>query len=137
MIRWFIITTGETMKFIYKILFMILGTISVVLGVIGIFLPILPTTPFLLLAVFFYLKSSEKMYCYLINNKYLGSYIKNYTEKKGISLKTKIFVLTLLWISITFSALFVIDQLLIRILLFLIAFFVSWHILSQKTITNK
>ena len=88
------------------------GTFFVGLGIIGIILPILPTTPFLLLATACYARSSEKFYNWLLNNKWVGKYIKNYREGKGISLKAKISVISLLWTVITFSAFFVVPILL-------------------------
>ena len=66
------------------------GTVSVLLGILGIILPLLPTTPFLLLAAASYAKSSEKFYNWLINNRFFGNYIRNYREGKGIPLRVKI-----------------------------------------------
>jgi uncharacterized protein len=109
------------------------GTVSVGLGIIGVFLPLIPTTPFLLLGAACYVKGSEKLYEKLISNKLLGSYIKNYREGKGIPQKTKVYAISLLWISIGYSIVFLMDNILIRILLLLIAVCVTWHILSLKT----
>lgn len=67
----------------------ILGVFFVGVGFIGIFLPILPTTPFLLLAVWCFAKSSIRFYKWLLNNKLFGNYIKNYWERNGIPLKVK------------------------------------------------
>ena len=66
------------------------GTFFVGLGIIGIFLPLLPTTPFLLLAAACYARSSKRFYNWLLNNKWFGNYIKNYRERKGIPLQIKI-----------------------------------------------
>lgn len=109
------------------------GTIFLVIGIIGIFLPILPTTPFLLLAAACYARSSEKFYIWLIKNKVFGSYIKNYREGKGIPLKVKIIAIIFLWITIMVSTLLFIDVFWIRILLILIAVGVTIHILTIKT----
>ena len=113
------------------------GTIFVALGFIGVFLPLLPTTPFLLLAAACFAKSSEKSYHWLLNNRWFGEYIKNYQEKKAIPLKTKILALSLLWISILFSTLFVVPLFFVKILLILIAAAVSYHILSIKTLAKQ
>lgn len=107
---------------------------STFLGVLGIFLPLLPTTPFLLLSAFLYARSSEKFHSWLINHKYLGEFIRNYTEKKGIPLKTKIGAITLLWVAILLSAIFIVELSVIKILLLLIAAAVTAHILSFKTL---
>ena len=110
------------------------GTLFVGLGVLGIFLPLLPTTPFLLLAAACYARSSKRFYNWLLNNRWFGSYIKNYREKKGIPFRVKIATISLLWITITLSAVFATNNLLVRIVLVVIAIGVTTHILSIRTI---
>jgi uncharacterized membrane protein YbaN (DUF454 family) len=73
-----------------KIVYLILGHICLVLGVVGAFLPILPTTPFLLLAAYFYSKSSDKLHQWIINHKYFGPPLKDWQEKGVIGMKAKI-----------------------------------------------
>jgi len=114
-------------------LLIILGTISLILGIIGAFLPLLPTTPFLLLTSYLYLKSSPKAYNWLINHKTFGPYILNYQEKKIIPIRAKISSLVLLWLSILGSIFFVVDNLWIKGLLLLIAIGVTIHISSFKS----
>ncbi|MDG6220004.1 MAG: YbaN family protein [Candidatus Thermoplasmatota archaeon] len=109
------------------------GTISVGLGMIGIVLPVLPTTPFLLLAAACYAKSSDRFHNWLMNNKVFGEYIRNYMEGKGIPLKVKIMSISFLWITILTSAFLLMENWLIRILLMGIASAVTVHILSLKT----
>src|SRR4030043_2259032 len=79
------------------------GTLSTGLGIIGIFTPILPTTPFLLLAAACYLRSSPRFHRWLMNNRIFGSYIRNYTEGRGIPIKVKLFTIALLWATIGLS----------------------------------
>ncbi|NLG81834.1 MAG: DUF454 domain-containing protein [Bacilli bacterium] len=117
-----------------RIFMMIIGFIALGLGVIGIFLPLIPTTPLVLLASFLFLKSSKKLHTWLLNNKYLGPYIKNYLDKKGIPLKTKIFVLITLWLSILFSVFIVLDKLYLRLLLLTVASIVTFVIMKQRTL---
>ncbi|MBB6215224.1 hypothetical protein HNQ80_001313 [Anaerosolibacter carboniphilus] len=112
----------------------VIGTLSIVLGVVGIFLPLLPTTPFLLLGSACYIRSSEKLYKWLIEHKKFGIYIRNYQEKRGIPLKIKIFSIGSLWLSIGYSALFIVSSIMIKLLLFTIAVGVTIHILSLKTL---
>ncbi|MBG73629.1 MAG: hypothetical protein CL796_01895 [Chloroflexi bacterium] len=81
-----------------RILWILLGSISVVLGVIGIFVPGWPTTIFLIIASYFYIRSSEKLYLWLINNRLLGIYIKNYLSGKGMPLKAKLISISIMWI---------------------------------------
>lgn len=117
-----------------KWVLIIAGTFFVGLGVLGIVLPLLPTTPFFLLAAVCYAKSSKRFYTWLLNNKWFGNYVKNYQEKKGVPLKVKILSISLLWITILFSVVFIVHILLFRIILILIAIGVSIHILSIRTL---
>ncbi|MBA7498016.1 Inner membrane protein YbaN [subsurface metagenome] len=100
-------------------------------------MPLLPTTPFLLLAAACYIRSSERFYNWLINNKWLGNYIKNYLEGKGVSLKVKVLSISLLWITIGYSVVFVVNIFPIRVILILIAIGVTIHILSIRTLKQK
>ncbi len=117
-----------------RVLLVIAGTFFVGLGIIGIFLPLLPTTPFLLLAAACYAGSSKRFYNWLLNNKWFGNYIKNYREGKGVQLKVKVLTISLLWITIGYSATFVVPVLIGKIVLFLIAIGVTTHILSIRTL---
>lgn len=118
-------------------IYVTLGSISLGLGILGIFLPLLPTTPFLLLTAALYLRGSERLYDWLLSNKYLGSYIRNYQENKAIPLRAKIFSIALLWITILFSVFFVVNHILLIVLLLIIAICVSVHLLSFKTLGSK
>ncbi|MCJ7763883.1 MAG: YbaN family protein [Dehalococcoidales bacterium] len=115
-------------------LLIIVGTVFVSLGIVGIFIPILPTTPFLLLAAAFYARSSQRFYHWLLSNRWFGAYIDNYRQKRGMPLKIKIVTVALLWITIGVSAAFAVQSLTVRIILVLIAVGVSIHILSIKTL---
>jgi uncharacterized membrane protein YbaN (DUF454 family) len=119
-------------KKIVKGLYFIAGTISLALGIIGIILPILPTTPFLLLSAACYAKSSERFYNWLINNKILGAYIRNYIEGTGMPVKVKIFTLSLLWITMSITIFLFIQMIWIKIVLLIIAVIVSIHIIMIR-----
>ena len=129
---------------IARALLIVAGTISLVFALIGIVMPVLPTTPFLLLTVACYCRSSERLYRWLINNKWFGEYIRNYQEGNGISLKTKVFALVVLWTTIIL-AIFVILPLYalplpiwtLQIAMFVIALAVSIHILRLPTYKKK
>ena len=116
-----------------KIIYVTLGSISLALGTLGIFLPLLPTTPFYLLTAWFYMRSSEKLYCKVMSNKYVGTIIRNFQEDKSIPLKTKIIIVSMLWGTILFSVFFAVSVWWIRILLLAVAIGVTIHILSFKT----
>jgi uncharacterized protein len=120
---------------IVRALLLVTGTFSLMLGAIGIFLPILPTTPFLLLAAACYLRSSQHMHKRLLNNRWFGEYIRNYQEGRGIPLKTKILAMMVLWVAIIYSALITLDEILIaQVVLLLIALGVSVHLIRLPTL---
>lgn len=125
---------GKARRTCIRIFLIVAGTIFVVLGVVGIFVPLLPTTPFLLLAAACYARSSPRCHKWLLNNRWFGQYIRNYLEKKGCTLKVKRLALTFLWTAIGFSILFAVQSLGIRLLLVLIAIGVSVHILRLQTL---
>ena len=115
-------------------LLVISGTISVLLGFLGVFLPLLPTTPFLLLAAFCFAKSSNCFYNWLLHIKWFGKYITNYREKKGVPLKIKVLAISFLWLTILVSAFVIVQNLFLRILLILIAIGVTIHLLLIRTL---
>lgn len=113
------------------------GVLSVVLATVGLFLPLLPTTPFLLLAAACFIRSSDRLYGWLTTHKWFGPYIKNYREHKAITKRTKVVVLLLLWSTLGYSALGVISALAVRVLLLVIGVGVTIHVLSLKTLTKE
>ncbi|MDH6358868.1 YbaN family protein [Parabacteroides sp. PF5-9] len=116
-----------------KIIYIVLGTVFLILGAIGIFLPLLPTTPFWLLTCWFYIRSSERLYERVMSNRYFGSYMKAYMVDKAIPKRAKIVSLSVMWASILFAVFCLIKPLLIKILLILITVGVTVHILSFPT----
>jgi len=114
-------------------LLIIAGTIATAIGIVGIFVPILPTTPFLLLAAACYMRSSQKFYNWLLNNRFIGAYVRNYLQGKGMPRKIKIMTILLLWTTITCSIIFAVQSLIIRVILLVIAAGVSVHIALIKT----
>ncbi|MDH4122691.1 MAG: YbaN family protein [Thermoplasmata archaeon] len=109
------------------------GTFFLALGIVGILLPVLPTTPFLLLAAACYLKGSKRMYKWLLTNKLFGRYLSDYREKRGLSVRAKIVTIVFLWTAISATAFLAIDDFIIRIILFIVAIAVTLHILTIKT----
>ncbi|NWF49461.1 MAG: YbaN family protein [Ignavibacteriaceae bacterium] len=116
-----------------KYLYLTSGIILVAIGVIGIFLPVLPTTIFLLLASACFVKSSPKANEWLRNQKILGAYLRNYQDKSGLTIKSKIINIFFLWLMISVSAFTFTNEKFIRIILFLIAIGVTIHLLMIKT----
>jgi len=117
-------------------LFIIAGTVALGIGSIGIFLPVLPTTPFFLLAAICYMRGSPRLYNALLRNLIIGNYLRNYLEGRGMSLKIKIWTLALLWISIVCTAVLATDSLIIRIILAAVLLGVTIHIVLIKTLRD-
>lgn len=119
-----------------RILLISAGTLFMGAAVAGIFIPVLPTTPFVLLAAALYARSSRKFYLWLINNKVFGKHLSNYRSKKGVTLSLKIVVLLFLWITIICSIIFATSLIWLKALLFIIALAVTVHIITLKTLTR-
>jgi uncharacterized membrane protein YbaN (DUF454 family) len=116
-----------------KIVFNLLGSVFVMLGVIGMFLPLLPTTPFLLLASACYVRGSERLHRWLMNNRYLGAYIRNFRDKKGMPMPAKVATLVIFWGSISVS-IWRIDIAFVQLILLVVGVFVTLLILRIKTL---
>ena len=123
-----------------RVLWLVAGLVCVGLGSVGIVLPILPTTPFLLAAAACFCKSSTRMYNWLLNNKWFGEYIRNYKEGRGLPIRTKVTALTVLWATILFSTIFFLNRLLpiplvlpMQLVMIAVAVGVSVHILRLPT----
>lgn len=117
-----------------KIFLTILGLISLGLGILGAFLPVLPTTPFLLLSAALFLRSNKDLYQWLMNHPRLGTYISNFMEHKAIPLRVKIVAITTLWLTLLYCAIFVAGHWAFRMFFIAIAVGVTIHILSYKTL---
>lgn len=117
-----------------NVLLILLGGLSLVLGIAGIFLPVLPTTPFLLLTAALWCRGSDRLYRWLLSQPCLGSYIRNFREHRAIPLRAKIVSVTLVWISLTYCAVAVATVWWLRGLFLLIAAATTWHILSYRTL---
>ena len=120
-----------------KWLLMSLGILAMVVGLIGVVVPLLPTTPFLLLAAACFVRSSDTLYGRLTSNRLLGGFIRDYREQRGVSARAKIMALVLLWGVIGYTALMVVDLIWVRVLLAVIAVAVTIHLLRMKTLPRN
>jgi len=121
-----------------KKLLAFLGIISLGIGIIGAFLPLLPTTPFVLLSAYLFAKSSTKMHNWIMNHKIFGQLIRDFNEDKAIPLHAKILAIGMMTTSILISIFTIAkDKLWLQILLATIAIGVSIHICSYKTKKKK
>jgi uncharacterized membrane protein YbaN (DUF454 family) len=103
------------------------------LGIIGMFLPLLPTTIFLLLAAWCFARSSEHFYKWIHYNRLFGKYIRDYQTGRGMTMRSKVTSIAVLWIGIGASAYFATDVFYVRLLLAAIAIGVTWHLVVIKT----
>lgn len=110
------------------------GCLSVLLGVIGIFLPVLPTTPFLLLAAACFARSSKRFYLWLVLHPKLGPWVRDYLDGQGLPMRGKIWALLLMWTSIGVS-MWIVPLLWVRVFMLVSAVSVTVYILKQKTRT--
>lgn len=123
---------GKASSPFVRALFVILGLVSFGLGVLGIFLPLLPTTPFLLLSAYLFIRSSNRLYQWLINHRVFGRYIHDYIEKRSIPKRVKWYTLALLWTSILWCIASLELSNLLRILLLAIAVGVTIHVVKLR-----
>jgi len=124
----------------FKVMFFALGTLSLCIGIIGIVVPELPTTPFILLTAGFYVKSSDKLYQKLITNRFIGLYISEFQTNKGMTKKTKLFAIGIMWVMITVSCLFFITPLALKLvvsIIGLIGTFVMGILIPTSYISNN
>ena len=120
-------------KILKKWLLLISGFASLIIGLIALIIPLVPTTPFLLISAACFFHSSDRFYNMLLNHPWAGRHIKNYREDKSVTSTMKWQTIAILWISITTSALVFVHNWWIRALMWTIATCVTIHILSLKT----
>lgn len=128
-------TFSSRSRLLRYVLFAI-GWLSVALGVLGIFLPVLPTTPFLLLAAACFARSSPRFYHWLVEHPRLGPWIRDYLDGNGIPLKAKVYAIGLMWLSIGVSC-YLVPLPWARGFMLLSAVLVSIYILRQKTLEKR
>lgn len=122
----------KCMKSVVQVMLIGIGSASIGIGIIGIVLPLIPTTPLLLLGAYCLFKSSPKLYNKLMEHKVLGGYIRRWRSGEGIPLKSKIIVISMLWLAIGFSVTYMIPLLFVKILLIIIASCVTIYLIRLK-----
>lgn len=116
-----------------KLIFLFTGTISFGLAIAGVFLPVLPTTPFVLLAIYLFSKGHPEKVNEVLNHPNLKPNIKDYLSKDGIPQNAKIKALIVLWVSILISMIFFIPSIIIRLVCLTSATLVTIYIITRKT----
>lgn len=115
-------------------LFIVAGSLFLAFGVVGIFVPVLPTTPFLLLSAWFWLRSSRRLYDWLLSHKYLGKYIRDYMQERKIPLRVKVYTLILMWASMLLCIFYFLSgRLCLQLLLGAVAVGVTIHVLKLRS----
>ena len=122
------------MSSIIRYVYVVLGILFCVLGVIGVFVPLLPTTPFLLLSAALFFRSSPRLYYLLLNHPHLGPYIRNFREHKAIPLRIKIISVSLVWLTILHAVFFLLDYWILEFLLLILAVCITVYILHFRTL---
>ena len=120
-----------------KGIYFIVGGISLAAGIVGVFLPVVPTTPFVLLSAWCFFRSSEKLYEWVVSNETFGPTIENYQEGRGITQKTRIKAIVMMWLTITASVYFYISNLHLIAFLYLIAIGVSIYLYRLPTMEEQ
>jgi uncharacterized protein len=117
-----------------KTILALLGLISLGLGIVGAFLPLLPTVPFVLLSAYLFAQSSDRLHNWLMTHKIFGQLIRDYHEDRGITIQGKIAAISTMWISNIISIIFIIKDILwLQILMSIITLSVTIYILQYKT----
>ena len=112
-----------------------IGWFSIVCGIIGLFLPLVPTVPFLLLATVCFSRSSERFHSWLVEHKHLGPLLRDYLAMGGIPLRAKIMAISMVWISFPTSAYLFVTVFWVKALLIGVAAAVTWYLVSIPTVT--
>lgn len=120
-----------------RFLLITIGLASTGLGIIGIFVPLLPTTPFLLLAAACFARSSERFHSWLVNHNRLGPMIRGYLDGSGIPLRAKRIAIALVWLTLPPSALLLVPPVWAKTLLVLLAISITWYLLRLPTLQEE
>ena len=115
-----------------KLALNLIGCLAVLLAILGVFLPLLPTTPVLLLASACFARGSDRLHNWLLSHGTLGSYLRNFEEGRGIPARAKVLALLMMWSSIGYAA-WRYPQLWLKVLLVLIALGVTIYLLRLPT----
>jgi len=125
------------MSYVRRVLLLTAGILSVGLATAGVFLPLLPTTPFLLLAAACFIRSSDRLHRWLVTHRWFGPYIRNYREHGAVSRRAKWVTLLLLWTTLGYAILRIVGSPYLRVLLLLVGIGVTVHVLKLKTLAGR
>lgn len=124
---------GHVKNSVIKGLLIVVGWLSVGSGVVGLFLPLVPTVPFLLLAVACFARSSSKFHGWLVDHVYLGPLVRDYLNGGGIPRKAKVMAICMVWVSFPVSTIFFARAVWLKVLLIAIAFGITVYLVLLPT----
>lgn len=118
---------------VLRAILILIGGLAVALGILGIFLPLVPTTPLLLLAAACFARASRRCYLWLLNNRLLGPYIREWRQHRSLSRRAKVTLLALLWGSFILTSCFALSHPLGKALVFVIPIGITVFVLRVPT----
>ena len=116
-----------------NIFYTIMGIISLAVGVIGIFLPVLPTTPLVLLSAWCFYRGSERFHDWITNHPYFGPIIEEYGDEEGMTRESKVKAIGLTWTAVLLTSIFLLDSLFMRVMIIAVAVIGTIVLLRIKT----
>jgi uncharacterized membrane protein YbaN (DUF454 family) len=116
-----------------KLILTVIGSLSLALGIIGVILPVLPTTPFILFSAWCFYRGSDRFHNWIINHAYFGPIIKEYGDSEGMTIESKVKAIGMTWTAVLLTAIFVLDSFLMRTLIIIIAGIGTIFLLKIKT----
>ena len=128
---------GPGRSSVRKVLLTAAGVVLIGVAIVGIVVPLLPTTPFLLLAAACFLRGSDRMHRWLTTHRWLGPYITNYQEHRAITNRARVAALLLLWGTLGYTAFGVVSNLGLRVLLLVIGLCCTLYILRLNTAARE
>lgn len=117
---------------IVRAFFLFIGVVSLILGIVGVFIPLLPTTPFLLLSSYSFARSNERFNNWLLTNRFFGNHLQDYIARKTVKRQIKWFTIGVLWITIVLSIIIIGTSALVKGLLITVAIGVTVHLVMLK-----
>jgi hypothetical protein len=117
-------------------IYVIVGTIALIIGAIGIFLPVVPTTPLVILAAACYYRGSERLHAWILSSRWFGETIKNYQAGRGLTRDTKVRAISMMWAMILVSAWFFVSNLFVRVAMIGVAIGVTVYLVRLPTLEN-
>ena len=125
--------SGKMMRGVY----IVVGTIALVIGAIGLFLPVIPTTPLVILAAACYYRGSDRLHNWILSSRWFGETVKNYQEGRGLTRDTKVRAISMMWAMILISAWFFVSNLFVRVAIICVAIGVTVYLIKLPTLEKN